>query len=1021
MIGTGIERKSEIFGRFGKALCVGILALGFSAGAFAQKGVYYGGYSYLFTASGGGLQAIQYARNGNGLAQQWSTTWSKTPIGSIGACVFNGLIYGFFTTATSDNGGTLYYVTVDPGPGHSTTGPTVIAVNLESDVYWTGGVAAVVAAGSIYCLLPGYSLFESGDGNSFCGQVTETRHGTTVLDAVTFYPTGDDPESIMLVFTDSGTLFASIISPVTLEATQEEFVLPWPPAAPYLWQPVVEGDLLLGTSGGFNNTPAGATAPSLQFYGLTGQGQDGIHQGRWEYNVEDQSWTFTDITSPNTLYLWALPWFDTVDQTKGTMRLSHFLSFSNNSANTFFVNPSDWMIPQNNDATYGWNGAPTATATAAGTELQNLWTLVGVVLGPPPFPMNGAANACSSSIDALAWVDYGKDTSTTVTTTSTSSSTISVAVDQSIKGGIYHGSLDLSYAHAWTSSHGTSKTVSVSQDFQFGPCSEQSGNQGTHGWAIFNAPTLVTQWYKLYAYDFNQSTGQGTYLNQDIYATALGATVQQTAYFNLANPSQGEYPGLFAGLTVYPNSTDLNGWHLNIPNWHDTGSNWGIVFGDTTSPQMPVLTLGERDEVSYTESTTTTDSKGNSNSFGVQAGAGFRIAGYALDVTMGYDGEWTTNTENESTITQNVSCALNVPIPSNTPGYVNSMTVQPYWLQATSTNAPWIPTGYNGDLPWCITWDVTQYGTVSGIGAGLASPPISTSGAIYHGGNNEEDGYIVSGGHMSWLDSNGTEMSMPLTADQFDPSKGASVLLNGHVFTAASNGVWSRNGDAWDFFTTNVGMFSDGFLSGGFFNDWFFLDLDFANGTWSFAGLSRTLDQDIKASDGSVRVSLALGGKYVFTGWLQHGVDIYWSHEEAGAAALPYGVDETQGEYHSQTGAGDISLTGHVPPNVGAFGDVEIRVNGVPVDFPLLSTQGFLSALTTGGQVTYQAEGLSFCINLGTGLWQAAISGTHFTSAMAPKDGAIRVQLLLGGKSISDQTLVLQNWTEALAYPYTTS
>ena len=83
--------------------------------------------------------------------------------------------------------------------------------------------------------------------------------------------------------------------------------------------------------------------------------------------------------------------------------------------------------------------------------------------------MNGATDACTSPGAQLSWVDYGKDTSTTVSTTSTSESTITVASDSKIKGGLGNLSLDLSYAHGWTSSHGTSTTVSVSQDCQFDP------------------------------------------------------------------------------------------------------------------------------------------------------------------------------------------------------------------------------------------------------------------------------------------------------------------------------------------------------------------------------------------------------------------------------------------------------------------------------------------------------------------------------------------------------------------------
>ncbi len=70
--------------------------------------------------------------------------------------------------------------------------------------------------------------------------------------------------------------------------------------------------------------------------------------------------------------------------------------------------------------------------------------------------------------------------------------------------------------------------------------------------------------------------------------------------------------------------------------------------------------------------------------------------------------------------------------------------------------------------------------------------------------------------------------------------------------------------------------------------------------------------------------------------------------------------------------------------------------------------------------MTYQAEGLSFDIDFGTGKWEAAITGSQFTGGMVPKGGAARVQVLLGGTPISDQTVVLQKCTSTLSYPYTT-
>ena len=998
--------RERMFGRFIGVLFLGIAALGFSLGfsasLFAQqsKGLYYGGrFHQFYRYVTGGLAYSRYSWDGSNATDLYDDDWPVDPYGNLGACVFNGQLYCFFTTQN----GALQYVTESPYTGGPVSGPTTIVTGIQPY-----GTAAAVCGNTIY-VFTGDQAFQSKDGKQFAvWPLSSGLPASRILDAVTFYPPGDLPAGIMVVFNDIGNppnLSASRIYPP--ENIWYGGALPWPPVVPYLWQPVLHGNLLLGTSAGFQNFPAGAKAPCIQFYGMTDKGQDGQHQGRWEYNVANQAWSFNDITTTSEIEaLFVSPWFDTMDSTRGTVRLSHILDYVFSNADHYYVNRSDWMAPQHNDAVYGWAGVPTPTANASGSDLQNLWTLVGVVLGPPPFPMNGATNACATASDALAWVDYGKDTSTTVTTTSTSSSTISVAMNNSIKAGIGELSLDLSYAHAWTSSHGTSQTVSVSQYYEFGPCSEQQGSQGTHGWAIFNAPTLITQWYKLYAYDYNQSTGQGTYLDQDIYATAMGAVVQQTAYFELANPSQGEPTGLFAGMTVYPNSTDVASWHLSIPNWDNGGSDWAAVFGDKTSPQMPVLNLGLRDLVSYAESDTTTGSKGNSNSLGVQAGAGLNILGFSTGVTVGYDGEWTTTTDNESTITQNVSCALNVPIPPNTPGYVNSMTVQPFWLQAKTTKAPWIPTGYGGNLPWCVTWGVTQYGTVGGGTAGISGPPASASGTIRHGKGMGKDTYSLSGGYLAWLNADGTEKTMPLTADEFDPSQGASVSLNGHVFSAdETHGKWVRKGDVWKYRTR-----------GGATTDSLTLELNFANRTWSFTGSSQTLDQEIHTADKQIRVTLDIQGTYRFATWLKHDVDTSWSHSEPESTWKPYGVHELEGAYNSQTGVGNLKLQGHIPRHVSSFGDLEIRVNGASVAIPLLPLEGFLHDLERGRSVKYKAQGLSFEINFRTGKWKATLTGDQFKGDMAPRSDAIRVQVLLGGRTISDQTFVIQRHTTVLSF-----
>ena len=289
---------------------------------------------------------------------------------------------------------------------------------------------------------------------------------------------------------------------------------------------------------------------------------------------------------------------------------------------------------------------------------------------------------------------------------------------------------------------------------------------------------------------------------------------------------------------------------------------------------------------------------------------------------------------------------------------------------------------------------------------GVAGPPSTASGTIRHGGDNEKDTYTLSGGRMAWLHKDGSETPVPMTADQFGASKVASVSLSGHAFSAdGSKGKWSRSGDTWTYKTRQDAK-----------GDHFTLGLDLARETWSFDGTSKTLDEEIQPAEGNVRVGLGLQGSYGFTTWLKHDVDTTWSHSEKQSGWQAYGVHEIEGAYASRTGVGNLKLKGHIPKHIGSFGDVEIRVNGTAVQFPLLATEGFLKHLKNGGSVSYRAEGLTFDIDFGSGQWKATIGGAQFKQGMAPKTGALHVEVLLGGDLLSDQKVQLQKCTTGLRF-----
>ncbi len=656
----GFEDKRRVFGWLRTALCAGALMLGFSAGAFAQhKCLYYEGSLWEWdVVQGSPIWCTDYAWDGANLNQGFSDAWGPPGqvLGSAGACVFQGKIYCFGVTA--DDGGTLWWVAYDPdsddrvGTHEDRHGP-----RLEHDAERRGGRGR--ARHDLRARTPARRVSRRKTGRA-------SRRGTTpsarTLPSRFSTPCPCCPRATIPPASCSSTTTreapsAPVFSRPRQRPRRTTFFFRGRPQIRMNGSRSHRATSFWGRAAGTTVSRPAPRPRASSSTRATGQGQDGYHQGRWEYNVAAETWAFNDITVSGAAAIEAWPWYETVDQTTFTMRQSHVVSYWVGRSQTNFVNPSDWMIPQNNDPSYGWQGTPTPTAGATTSDLQSLWTLVGVVLGPPPFAMNGASNACPSGV-GFSWVDYGKDTSTTVTTTSTSSSTVSVAMNNSVKAGFGEFSLDLSYAHAWTSSHSNYEHREHLAGLPVRPVHRGCGKPGHSRLGHLQRPHARDAVVQAVRLRQQKPTSTRTSTRR-----RSATSSSSSAYFELADPSQGDYPGLFAGMPAYPNSTDVTGWRrlrLGRRRLRLDAS----TFGDKTDPQMPVAERGRAGRgVLHADQHARSAPTATATASACKPGAACSFAGFSQGVTVGYDGEWTTNTENESTITQSVTCALNMPAP----------------------------------------------------------------------------------------------------------------------------------------------------------------------------------------------------------------------------------------------------------------------------------------------------------------------------------------------------------------------
>jgi hypothetical protein len=933
----------------------------------------------------------------------------------------------------------------------------------------TYAVAATVYDDLIYVFTSEFTL-TSADAMSYSRlpAIADGLSDYNARDAITFYPAEGMPK-VMVVFANPNKKTGGAVWVVWDGSAS--LPLPFSDVRTFSNHFIGAAVLTMGTSGGVKDAfdqyifAPGAKVPTIQMVDTEpdyyqGSGMVYLH----EYNIEAGTMTLKgvdgdDPSDPWHPYLYGpirrlrvYPWYTTEYDSHGRPVLKQYIgiNFYYCTASACVAHKwaryalrSDTLVPQNHDdeGNFGWQGIPTFTGDGTAEELavrQKYWSLLGVILGPPPFVTN---DMDQKEVKEFSNVEYGLDFNNKVDHNSSWSDTVMMSSKSEMKAGIkkmgkgggIKASLEVGYKHGWEGSRtiGTSKSVGI--NFTAGTVNETEGNFGTHGWVILSTPTLLSQVHKIYAYDYDVQAETGTYLDMDMptIVQALAPTPESpppltvNGYsFELENPGgtgdQAEIAGLLSGMGPFPRSTDLEGWKAMT--WDRAGAPWKNIYGTGQYGSAPVVTVsqGSYADITFTNETEDVETTGQTNSTNMEVGVSFsfgtKVKGFTETLKMGYEGEWSMDTTTTTAVSNDIQISYHFPFKPaecQEDDCVTSLTVQPYLLQATDSTADWIPTAYAHDLPWCMTWRVKDGMYNDGTHIGESAPPESVEGIVTGGGGAGRGKvaparsiYTLNGGWMEWLHEDGTSERIPIGADEFDPSLGASVLLNGHELrTSDTLGTWKKKGQTWEY-TTN----------GPVRKDVFTLTLDFKKARWSFDGRRLDLARSLRAGETAARLELVVNGRYTFFCDIEHDAKIDWS-----LLVSPPDDDRPQmtsymGTFNSSSGHGEVLLEGVLPAQLAEFGDFSIVVNGHRNDIPLLTLEPFWGAFENGEELVFERDGIYAVLDFGNKTWSVRLSKGAFHRLLTPRWGGVRVRVEVGGDEKSSREIEIPSYTTRLSF-----
>jgi hypothetical protein len=310
------------------------------------------------------------------------------------------------------------------------------------------------------------------------------------------------------------------------------------------------------------------------------------------------------------------------------------------------------------------------------SNLPELWSLVGVVEGPPPFVLNGRTiNELNGNDTPPSVFVYGTSESSEVVNSTEWTVSTSVSVSAPF-ADIFSAGLDVKAAVSDLTSTSYSNTYSVSRSVVPG--------EYKLGYYYFLVPTITRYKYERFNFD-NVTT------NQYEYVFAVTDASLMTVDYQLKDVDPFD-------ITSYKDRSPDPAYKRIA----EKGFSWR-----TGSPSESLLTFETSTE--------------NTGSASVSVEANFGAADI-FDISAGYSIEFKET--HRTSFGESVGINLQNPAPRS--GYsedVKAYNGIAYWLKSKSKNDYWIPKDlndcdYSDQRPWLVTWsiDSIEYNDLTDIG-----------------------------------------------------------------------------------------------------------------------------------------------------------------------------------------------------------------------------------------------------------------------------------------------------------------